>query len=37
MKLFLNLQIIFYKHTNKVSTNNFDYKYQVLHKFNELK
>ena len=37
MKLFLNLQIIFYEYTNKVSPNNFDDKYQVLHKFNELK
>ena len=37
MKLFLNLQIIFCKYTNKVSPNNFDDKYQVLHKFNKLK
>ena len=27
----------FCEYTNKVSPNNFDYKYQVLHKFNELK
>lgn len=37
MKLILNLQIIFCEHTNKVSPNNFDDKYQALCKFNKLK
>ena len=37
MKLILNLQIIFCEHTNKFSPNNFNDKYKVLHKFNELK
>lgn len=37
MKLILNLQIIFYEYTNKVSPNNFDDKYQVLCEFYKLK
>ena len=37
MKLLLNLQIIFCEYTNKISFNDFDDKYQILHKFNELK
>lgn len=37
MKSILNLQIIFCEHTNKVSHNNFDNKYQALCAFNKLK